>query len=588
MYQCQFSTRFSTLYGLTSTPRNGSISADGELELSGAESVDTDWWELNASSPLVSMAFADIIDPELGLLYVEAELTGFDFTDTEEGRRCWANLLLMIDDLNFMGAGAGPENDIERPDWFIKGKTNLAGVGSDWPTLSTSPDPNVTPQRYRFYWNPTSRSIADPWNPAMTFAPNGGAVYQYPSQWPIVPPGVPPYILYTSWHAGLPFVPTHFGISSGNGWGYQAAHATRWSYLSVWQDGFPEGTSRRLNWHRTVLDTRIANGAGNRSGGDFHTGVNRFVWMNNAAHFEAYEFNGVLWTKRETSPVPWNYSALAVNNREDDCLYLLTFYYSFWRRNPDRTWTDLGGAGVPPIIGDQDSWEMCVDTARNQIVVLANSGGVLRTFTFDVSGGSWINHGASGITSPVLAADWRMAFDPVIQKVVLYGGWQGFAPPYASSRIFTWDGSTWTQETPVGVEQPDARYGCGFCFDELRNGIVMYGGGRWEVVGDSFRIFGGTWLLSDGCVWSKLHEGDEPVFIDVGGEGGEVAKYVYSNTLHWDASRGRLAIFGGESANDRFAGLPVDSFSYSRVIEYLADPPGPWPCPTCGPGGVVE
>ncbi len=75
-------------------------------------------------------------------------------------------------------------------------------------------------------------------------------------------------------------------------------------------------------------------------------------------------------------------------------------------------------------------------------------------------------------TTPPLARDFpAMAYDPVSQKIVLFGG---LGPNGNLNDTWTFDGTTWTQVTSAVA--PPVRNGAAMVFDQPTNKLVMFGG----------------------------------------------------------------------------------------------------------------
>ena len=70
-------------------------------------------------------------------------------------------------------------------------------------------------------------------------------------------------------------------------------------------------------------------------------------------------------------------------------------------------------------------------------------------------------------TSPSPRSQASMAYDPVLAKVILFGG-AFFGDMYA------WDGQTWTELHPQTL--PAARYGAGMAYSVRDPGLVLFGG----------------------------------------------------------------------------------------------------------------
>ena len=71
-----------------------------------------------------------------------------------------------------------------------------------------------------------------------------------------------------------------------------------------------------------------------------------------------------------------------------------------------------------------------------------------------------------------------MAFDPAINKMVLFGGYGGKYPNFQLfSDTWTYDGTTWTQESPA--TSPPAQRGS-MVYDPALGKIVLFGGANGQ------------------------------------------------------------------------------------------------------------
>jgi hypothetical protein len=82
-----------------------------------------------------------------------------------------------------------------------------------------------------------------------------------------------------------------------------------------------------------------------------------------------------------------------------------------------------------------------------------------------------------------------MAYDPVSQRVVLFGGSRD--PGTALDDTWAWDGATWTQGQGV---RPPARAGHGLAYDPQRGRLILFGGvpapGGHAALGDTWEYLG--------------------------------------------------------------------------------------------------
>jgi len=120
------------------------------------------------------------------------------------------------------------------------------------------------------------------------------------------------------------------------------------------------------------------------------------------------------------------------------------------------------------------------------------------TFAVDPSSARWVPLKAKN--SPSARAASAMAYDPVSQKIILFGGFD-----YANYLSETWvfDGATWTKvNTPTA---PSGRAASNMAYDKVSKKLVLFGGY------DGNRYLNETWLW-DGAVmqWTQVHPKASP------------------------------------------------------------------------------
>jgi hypothetical protein len=154
---------------------------------------------------------------------------------------------------------------------------------------------------------------------------------------------------------------------------------------------------------------------------------------------------------------------------------------------PSSTWVQLTPAHNPQRRGAP---AMVYDPVSQKIVMFGGYGRVSYygdTWTFD--GTDWKRHRVTVAPSPRAAAG--MAFDVTLQKLVLFGGWNG--QNYLGD-TWVWDGATssWTQMSPAKSPKPMTGP---MVFTDPRNGRVdTYGGfdGRFYSL-TTYRWRDGSW-----------------------------------------------------------------------------------------------
>jgi hypothetical protein len=169
---------------------------------------------------------------------------------------------------------------------------------------------------------------------------------------------------------------------------------------------------------------------------------------------------------------------------------------------------------------------MVYDAAHQRAVLFGGRGttGLLDdTWTWD--GAQWAKQ--QPVQSPPKRSHHAMAYDPIRERVVLFGGVTGTATLGADT--WEWDGSAWTQiTTPIA---PPPRSGASLVHDPLRQRLVLTGGTDAPL---NYATFGDWWEW-DGAMWAR--QGADPRIARSGHVG------------FFDRVRGGVAVFSGiESA----------------------------------------
>lgn len=164
---------------------------------------------------------------------------------------------------------------------------------------------------------------------------------------------------------------------------------------------------------------------------------------------------------------------------------------------------------------------MAYDPVRQQ-VVLFGGGSVADTWLWN--GSNWTQ--ASPAVSPPPRGAASMAFDAAHSQMVLFGGIQ---PNSATARLgdtWLWDGTNWTQ--PTVSNGPSARDGQAMAYDAVHGQMVMFGG--IDLNGSPLNE---TWLWN-GSTWTQASPAHVP-------------STRFSHSMAYDAATGQVMLFGGET-----------------------------------------
>jgi hypothetical protein len=144
-----------------------------------------------------------------------------------------------------------------------------------------------------------------------------------------------------------------------------------------------------------------------------------------------------------------------------------------------QTWTQLSPAASPSPRGGH---AMANDRAGNVVLFGGTNGTNNSADTWVWNGTTWQQQ--SPVAAPPARSGHAMVFDPDLNEVVLFGG-------YNFNDTWVWDSTTWTQVTPA--TSPHDRYSFGMDYDSSAHAAVIFGGFS---VADNGPILVDTWELS--------------------------------------------------------------------------------------------
>src|SRR5437868_917202 len=140
------------------------------------------------------------------------------------------------------------------------------------------------------------------------------------------------------------------------------------------------------------------------------------------------------------------------------------------------TWSNLWGSWPSQRYAHASAY----DTERNVLVTYGGQYNTNGPFYGDV----WEWNGTKGTwtqRTPVKSAGTRsghgLAYDPVIKKTLMWGGWQPGASFFVGG-MWEWDGktSTWVQRDATGGVEPPLRHDHIMVYDPDRARTVIFGG----------------------------------------------------------------------------------------------------------------
>jgi hypothetical protein len=163
----------------------------------------------------------------------------------------------------------------------------------------------------------------------------------------------------------------------------------------------------------------------------------------------------------------------------------------------DHQWKLMKTSNAPP---GRSNPSMAYDPVRQQVVMFGGGGvnsDALRNDTWAWNGNDWTQLQPTSSPQPGLFA--RMAYDPVQQALILV---RQSVTPGDPLETWLWSGTTWLR-VASGTPSPRAGFGLG---NDPATGEVMLVGGRYGAIGDSNAPKSDTYTWHKGA-WSQKQTG---------------------------------------------------------------------------------
>jgi hypothetical protein len=178
---------------------------------------------------------------------------------------------------------------------------------------------------------------------------------------------------------------------------------------------------------------------------------------------------------------------------------------------------------------------MVYDAARGQVLLF---GGFDSSTLSGLSNSTWVWNGTDWTqlhpqTSPNPRTHHAMVYNPVSQKVVLFGG-SSDAAEAGTGDTWEWDGFNWSKKSSATFPSP--RYGATMVYDAARNEVVLFGGGRDLYTGQQPTFFSDTWVW-DGTRWQQRLTATGP-------------SPRISARMEYNPELGQIVLVGGYGAKD--------------------------------------
>ena len=209
-----------------------------------------------------------------------------------------------------------------------------------------------------------------------------------------------------------------------------------------------------------------------------------------------------------------------------------------------------GAGGMPACLGAADC-----DDADDCTIDACNDGVCAYSFNdVPACAAGWT--AASPMTSPPATFWSALAYDPIAEQVIMFGGLDANTSTMLDT-MWAWDGSNWTELNPPN--RPSARWTHGMVYDATLGRVVLFGGLETQFGGNALAE---TWEW-DGATWTQAAPAQSPP-----------ARGVHGN-MTFDHATGRTTIFGGGIQ----PGVPTfddqwqyDGTTWSQIVTAVTPP----------------
>lgn len=188
--------------------------------------------------------------------------------------------------------------------------------------------------------------------------------------------------------------------------------------------------------------------------------------------YSIWAWDGIDWTEQLVEPRGRTSSTAVFDQARARTVLAMGSYTGSASSVSLETWEYVGGAMQqvavvnPPARFDHVGW---YDSVRQR--TLLHGGGNLNGYlgdTWEFDGATWVQRSAIGPTPGRVGA--TVAYDPVRDRAVLFGGTQGAA----MQDTWEWNGSAWSQRFPAA--RPPARVNACMGFDPISQRVILFGG----------------------------------------------------------------------------------------------------------------
>jgi hypothetical protein len=204
---------------------------------------------------------------------------------------------------------------------------------------------------------------------------------------------------------------------------------------------------------------------------------------------QTWTWDGMTWTQQfpPVSPPARNWNA--TNGMVFDSQLGKVVMFGGWPFNDTwvwETWTQQFPSHSP----SPRTATVAYDETTNQVMLFGgNAPGVAYDDTWTYDGVDWVEQQPA--TVPPTRTDNGLAYDPILERVVLFGGLAGSCEDCGQGRLndtWLWDGTNWSQVQTFLSPEPSS--GVAFTWDGSTKAMVLFGG--WV---SDFSFTSDTWLF---------------------------------------------------------------------------------------------
>lgn len=232
------------------------------------------------------------------------------------------------------------------------------------------------------------------------------------------------------------------------------------------------------------------------------------IGADNLDRADTWEWDGAVWTNRTPaspaqSPSARAWPAMAFDEARGVTVLAGGYIEGEVWEWDGTTWTDrTPAAGAPSPVDGLGRWSagFTYDPVRQRTVLFGGNAFGMRGDTWEWDGTSWTDRTpADPAASPTPRMSMGMTYDFYRQRIVLFGGFDGSR---SLDDGWQWDGTSWSPLQPTNVLQtPAGRYRHAMAFDPVQQRVFLFGGASF------YENSGHILAQTDAAHWQFLRGG---------------------------------------------------------------------------------